>query len=108
MKTEKAFFFCSQRLLQNIDELKEIDLCLSHVPWKEDFVIEYGKKRYAYQTGYNKAFQIEFRKYGWKLYPLLYDNPRLIGDFQKGDIFVEVQFGNSSTLYRDTTSFIMA
>jgi hypothetical protein len=105
VKTKKDFFFCSQKLLQNIDELKEIDSCISQVPWKEDFVLEYGKKTYAHQTGYNKAFQIEFRKYGWTLYPLLYDNPRLIGDFQKGDIFVEVQFGNSSTLYRDYYKF---
>ena len=33
------------------------------------------------------------------------DNPRLIGDAGKNDIFVEVQFGNSSALYRDYYKF---
>jgi len=105
MKTEKDFFFCSPRLLKNIDEIKEIDSCLSRVPWQEEFIIEIGNKKYAHQTGYNKAFQVEFKKYGWELYPKLYDNPKLIGDFQKTDIFIEVQFGNSASLYRDYYKF---
>jgi hypothetical protein len=57
------------------------------------------------QTGYNKALEVEFRKRGWELQPKLYDNPRLIGDFQKNDVFVEVHFGNSATLYRDYYKF---
>ena len=35
----------------------------------------------------------------------MYDNSRLIGDFAKNDVFVEVQFGNSATLYRDYYKF---
>ena len=62
-------------------------------------------KKFSHQSGYNKAFEIEFRKYGWNPFPLLLENPRLIGDFQKDDIFVEIQFGNSSTLYRDYYKF---
>ena len=54
---------------------------------------------------YNKAFEIEFAKYDWLLQPLLYDNPKLIGDFAKNDVFVEIQFGNSATLYRDYYKF---
>lgn len=36
---------------------------------------------------------------------MLRTRPKLIGDFQKGLVFVEVQFGNSSTLYRDYYKF---
>jgi len=32
-------------------------------------------------------------------------NPRLIGDFRKHLVFVEVQFGNSATLFRDYYKF---
>ena len=78
MKIRKDFFFCSPKLLQNIDEIKEIDPCLSRVPWKEEFVMETENKKYAHQTGYNKAFQVEFQKYGWILYPLLYENPKTV------------------------------
>jgi hypothetical protein len=71
LKTQKDFFFCSPKLLQNIDEIREIDSCLSRVPWREEFVIEIGSKKYTHQTGYNKAFEVEFQRAGWKLYPLL-------------------------------------
>lgn len=58
-----------------------------------------------HQRAYNKSFKIEFLKSNWELQPLLFDNPKLIGDFRKNDFFVEIQFGNSSTLYRDYYKF---
>ena len=105
MKTKKDYFFCSPKLLQNIDQIKEIDSCLNRVQWKEEFILDIGKKKFSHQAGYNKAFQIEFQHYGWTLFPLLFDSPRLIGDFQKNDIFVEIPFGNSSALYQDYYKF---
>ena len=30
---------------------------------------------------------------------------RLLGDFKKNDIFIEIQFGNSATIYRDYYKF---
>ncbi len=42
---------------------------------------------------------------GWEKKPMLSDKPRLIGDFRKNLVFVEVQFGNSATLYRDFYKF---
>ena len=105
MKTTKDFFFCSPKLLHNIEEIKEIDSCLSKVPWERDFQIEINGKKYTHQTGYNKAFELEFLKWGWKPRPFLYANPRLIGDFSKNDVFVEIQFGNSATIYRDYYKF---
>ena len=48
---------------------------------------------------------MEFEKLGWEKKPMLSQNPRLIGDFRKNLVFVEVQFGNSATLYRDFNKF---
>jgi hypothetical protein len=42
---------------------------------------------------------------GWRLQPRLSNSPRLIGDFAKGLVFGEIQFGNSATLYRDFYKF---
>ena len=105
MKTIKEYFFCSPRLLRNIDEIKEIDQNIENVIWEEDYFIEIDGKKYSHQTGYSRALSVEFEKLGWSLQPKLYDNPRLIGDFSKNDVFVEVQFGNSATLYRDYYKF---
>ena len=105
MKSIKTYFFCSPKLLKNIDEINEIDYCLDQVKWKEDFSIILNGKKFENQRGYNKALEIEFKKFEWETQPKLYNNPRLIGDFQKNDVFIEVQFGNSATLYRDYYKF---
>lgn len=105
MKFKKEYFFCSSRLLMTIDEIKEIEECLDRVKWGKNYQITIGGRTYEHQTAYNKAFDIEFSKYSWETQPLLYDNPRLIGDFRKNDVFIEVQFGNSATLYRDYYKF---
>ena len=100
MKSIKEYFFCSPRLLRNIDEIREIDLSIENIKWEKDFKIKIDGKEFSHQSGYNKALTVEFSKMGWKLQPKLYKNPRLIGDFSKNDVFVEVQFGNIATLYR--------
>ena len=105
MKSKKQYFFCSPRLLQNVDEIKEIDSCIGRVRWAREFRIEVESQLFEHQTGYNKALEGEFARAGWELQPLLYDDPKLIGDFRKNDVFVEVQFGNSATLYRDYYKF---
>lgn len=105
MKFKTEYFFCSPKLLQNVDEMNEIYSCIDEIKWKEEYVISIEGKKSEHQRAYNKSFQIEFSKYGWKPNPRLCDNPRLIGDFEKNDVFVEIQFGNSSTLYRDYYKF---
>ena len=62
--------------------------------------LESDDKSYEHQTGYNRALAAELHKRGWMLQP-----KRLIGDAGKNGVFVEVQFGNSSTLYRDYYKF---
>lgn len=36
---------------------------------------------------------------------MLVESPRLIGDFRKDLVFIEIQFGNSAALYRDYYKF---
>ena len=105
LKFVTDYLFCSPKLLRNVDELDEIFCCLDRVKWTEEFSLEVDGHRYEHQAAYNKALEIEFSSFGWELQPMLYHDPRLIGDFMKNDIFVEVQFGNSSTIYRDYYKF---
>ena len=105
MKFKSEYFFCSPRLLQNVDEIGEIHSCIKEIEWEPEFTIEINRKIFRHQIAYNKAFGLEFSKYNWQPQPKLCDNPRLIGDFQKNDVFVEIQFGNSATLYRDYYKF---
>lgn len=105
MKFIKEYFFCSSKLLADVEEVKEIDECIQRVKWSREFSLDYNAKTLEHQAAYNKAFELEFAIYRWKTRPLLYSNPRLIGDFSKNDVFIEIQFGNSSTLYRDYYKF---
>lgn len=69
------------------------------------FSYKHQWKLVHHQAAYNAALKDEFSSLNWTNQPLLIDTPRLICDFSKNDIFVEVQFGNSSTLYRDYYKF---
>lgn len=105
MKHEESYFFCSPKLLRNVDEISDIFSCIEAIEWKPDFEIVNSGTKVMHQAAYNKAFETEFVKRGWDTKPLLHDNPKLIGDFQKNDVFVEIQFGNSATIYRDYYKF---
>lgn len=105
MKYKSEYFFCSPKLLKNITEIKEIYDCIENIKWDKNFSINIEGNEYINQTAYNKAFEVEFSKLDWELQPKLYSNPRLIGDFRKNDIFIEIQFGNSATIYRDYYKF---
>lgn len=73
--------------------------------WHKEFRCENEESPLEHQTAYNKAFANAFTEYGWEPQPVLRKDPKLIGDFRKGLVFVEIQFGNSSTLYRDYYKF---
>ena len=75
------------------------------INWLPEFTYTDDGKMSEHQTAYNKAFQKAFEELHWEVQPKLRDKPRLIGDFRKGLVFGEVQFGNSSTLYRDFYKF---
>lgn len=105
MKFKKEHFFCSSRILRNVEETHEIEHCIAQIEWEEEFSYVAEGKVYKHQAAYNKALESEFVKLGWSPSPLLCESPRLIGDFLKNDVFVEVQFGNSATIYRDYYKF---
>jgi len=86
-------------------EIHEISYILKSIKWYPEFSISVNNNVYFHQNAYNKAFEIEFKKHNWDSQPKLKDSPRLIGDFKKSFVFVEIQFGNSSTLYRDFYKF---
>jgi hypothetical protein len=105
VKFKREYFFCSPKLLSNIEEISEIETVIGGIAWTNHFRLEASGKIYEHQSGYNKALSMRFRKLGWTPQPKLCDNPKLIGDAGKNDVFVEVQFGNSATLYRDYYKF---
>ncbi len=106
MKYKEKLLHCGDRLLDSLQtEIGEVKRVVKGVKWAEDFSLVHNKQTLAHQRAYNKAFEIEFSKLGWETQPRLRDSPRLIGDFRKGLVFGEIQFGNSSTLYRDFYKF---
>ncbi len=106
MKYREKYLHCGEYLLQSLKvEIAEISKIIKTIEWDRNFSLSYNSNQYEHQRAYNKAFEIEFIKYGWETQPLLADSPKLIGDFRKNLVFVEIQFGNSSTLYRDFYKF---
>ena len=106
MRAHIAYFHCGDQLRNTLEtEIGEVQSAVDQVKWASSFSISVDTKGYEHQTGYNKAFAVAFEAMGWESQPLLRLSPKLIGDFQKGLVFVEIQFGNSATLYRDYYKF---
>jgi hypothetical protein len=106
MKTKSPFFHCGERLQKTLQtEISEIESFVDKLTWSPSFQVNENGATYEHQTAYNKAFPTEFLVLGWENQPLLRQDPKLIGGLRKGLVFVEVQFGNSSTLYRDYYKF---
>ena len=106
MKYREEHLHCGDHLLVSLQaEVSEISKVIHAVEWATDFTLEDGNKELSHQRAYNRAFQKEFSRHGWEAQPKLKDTPRLIGDFRKDLVFVEIQFGNSSALYRDFYKF---
>ena len=105
MQFKREYFCCSPKLLRNIDEIHEVEAAITGVAWTDHFSIEAEGHTYEHQSGYNRALAAQLLKRGWTMQPKLCTKPSLIGDAIKSDIFVEVQFGNSATLYRDYYKF---
>jgi hypothetical protein len=106
LKSKELFFHCGDYLRQTLEsEIDEIRSAVSAITWSENFSIEINGTYFEHQKAYNKALEKEFFARGWETQPILRSKPNLKGDFRKGLVFVEVQFGNSSTLYRDYYKF---
>ena len=105
MKAKIEFLHCGEQQRVFEVEISEIISVLNTVKWSELFEYWEHGTIFKHQSGYNKALASSFRNLAWESSPVLRDNPKLIGDFRKGLIFVEIQFGNSAALYRDFYKF---
>ena len=106
MRAETTYFHCGDQLKATLAaEIGEVESAVAAVPWLHSFTHEADGKTSEHQAAYNRAFAAEFQRMGWEAQPLLGEKPKLIGDFRKGLVFVEIQFGNSATLYRDYYKF---
>jgi hypothetical protein len=106
VKAETAYFHCGDQLRATLaNEIREVLSAVEAVQWIESFSHAADDALHEHQAGYNRAFAMEFVRMGWDSQPILRIQPKLIGDFRKGLVFVEIQFGNSATLYRDYYKF---
>jgi hypothetical protein len=107
MRYKEKYLHCGDYLRGSLEQqISEIALCIGRVTWNEEFSRDTEDGRaLLHQRAYNLAFQQEFLSLGWESQPRLLSRPRLIGDFRKDLVFVEIQFGNSATLYRDYYKF---
>ena len=67
------------------------------------------------QSEWNKRLDERLRKLGWHPQPIAAGHSQaqeqesgLIGDFAKNGVFVEVEFGNSASAYRDMFKFLVS
>ena len=106
MKYVRNHLHTGNALLESMDPyLSEIEGVLESIEWAEEFVFSKDGAQSKHQKAYNKSIAHGLENHGWSMQPWVSEDPRLIGDFAKDLIFGEVQFGNSSTLYRDFYKF---
>ena len=106
MNYQTEFLHCGDQLKSSLSiEIGEVLSVIEAISWQPEFIIKINNSEFKHQRGYNKAFEIEFLNLDWENNPRLSNSPRLIGDFRKNLVFVEIQFGNSATLYRDFYKF---
>jgi hypothetical protein len=108
MKFNTEYIFCTKKLIDPLEEVQEIYAAVGSVPWSSGKAIAVSKtgKEIAWQEAYNRHFELAFEKIGgWQPSPVLCEKPKHKGDFLKNGVFVEVQFGNSATVYRDYYKF---
>jgi hypothetical protein len=90
MKFKKSYVACDPAI--QLPEVTEIEECITGIPW--------GRPT---QAVYNSDFEREFKSRGWQRQPQLFAAKK--GDFKKNGVLVEVQFGNSATVFRDLYKF---
>jgi len=40
LKLKTEYFFCSPKLLKNVEEIEEIYKCINNIKWKEEFPLQ--------------------------------------------------------------------
>lgn len=107
MKSFQAFINCEEQSVRAVPEVHEIFTVISSIPWHTSRVEATTKngRTVFWQNAYNRIIEVSFEDKGWGLQPVLSSTPFHKADFAKNRIFIEVQFGNSSTVHRDFYKF---
>ena len=108
MQFSTEYIFCTKKLIDPLEEVQELYFAIESVIWSPEKVTAVSKtgKEVAWQEAYNRLFELAFEKIGgWEPSPVLCEKPMHKGDFLKNGVFVEIQFGNSATVYRDYYKF---
>jgi hypothetical protein len=106
MLFESEFFYFNQKLNTKYNiEINEINECINSLDWKNSFSLEIDGKDYRNQDAYNRALESKFKEKHWDCQPVLTEKIPFIGDFRKNKVYVEIEFGNSASLFRDYYKF---
>jgi len=106
MQTTEQLLHAGDTLLESLkSEIDDVRQIVASIPWSEEFTHETNGALRKHQAAYNAVLAESFATRGWTVQPELCADPQLIGDFRKGLVFGEIQFGNSATLYRDFYKF---
>ena len=108
MDFETSYIFCSRKLIDPLPEVQEIFVAIRAVPWQAGKVSATSPtgRQVKWQEAYNRLLELAFEDIGgWTRSPVLCSETGHKGDFLKNDVFLEVQFGNSATVYRDYYKF---
>jgi hypothetical protein len=97
-------------------ELGEVETVLTSVPWSPKRVRRTrGGKTYSFsidQRATNAAIESAFSSLntGWIKHPNIvsHSESRLVADFKKGKVQVEIQFGNMARWYTDVFKFLLS
>ena len=107
MKSHLAFINREEQSTRAVPEVEEIFTVISSIPWQASQVSATAKngRTIYWQNAYNRIIEEAFEERGWLTQPEISISPFHKADFAKNRVFIEVQFGNSSTVYRDFYKF---
>lgn len=92
------FHHCRREEIEERHEFDELNQCLAKVAYDEN----------ANQSEYNKQLANTLHAMGWSNETRILGEIGLRCDFQKNDVWVEVEFGNARVYYQDYIKFLMA
>jgi len=116
---EKFSYRHAEAILEKVypNEKSEIEAAIGAAAWKMKSAPKTrsrGGRVVAtldvYQVKTNEALSAQFLKHGWTSKPLIVSTSesRLVADFKKSKIQVEVQFGNAARYYADIFKFLLS
>jgi hypothetical protein len=92
------FHNCNQVDVQYCLEFKELERCLTTIPYGEEHN----------QSHYNQEIASMLSSIGWKRETRILEEIGLRCDFEKNGVWVEVEFGNARVYYQDYIKFLLA